>query len=44
VVQGLSVQARDGASREELDAVVDCAMAAWDALTTAAPAGSPAPA
>jgi AcrR family transcriptional regulator len=42
VVQGLSVQARDGASREELDAVVDCAMAAWDALTTAARAGSPA--
>lgn len=34
VVQGLSVQARDGASRAELDAVVTCAMAAWDGLTT----------
>ena len=30
VVQGLSVQARDGASREELEAVVSCVMAAWD--------------
>jgi hypothetical protein len=32
VVQGLSVQARDGASRDELEAVVSCAMAAWDTL------------
>ncbi|WP_437655851.1 TetR/AcrR family transcriptional regulator [Sorangium sp. So ce1182] len=32
VLQGLSIQARDGASREALLAVVDCAMAAWDAL------------
>ncbi|XXY44198.1 TetR/AcrR family transcriptional regulator [Sorangium sp. So ce269] len=32
VLQGLSIQARDGASREALLAVVDCAMAAWDVL------------
>lgn len=36
VVQGLSVQARDGATRDELEAVITCAMAAWDALTSAA--------
>jgi AcrR family transcriptional regulator len=35
VVQGLSIQARDGASRAELEAVITCAMAAWDALTAA---------
>ncbi|QKG19200.1 TetR/AcrR family transcriptional regulator [Actinomadura verrucosospora] len=35
VVQGLSVQARDGATRAELEAVITCAMAAWDALTSA---------
>lgn len=33
VVQGLSVQARDGATRAELETVVTCAMAAWDTLT-----------
>jgi AcrR family transcriptional regulator len=33
VVQGLSVQARDGASRAQLAAVIDCAMAAWGPLT-----------
>lgn len=33
VLQGLSIQARDGASREALGAIVDCAMAAWDSLT-----------
>lgn len=32
VVQGLSVQARDGASRTDLEAVIACAMAAWDTL------------
>jgi AcrR family transcriptional regulator len=32
VVQGLSVQARDGATRAELEAVITCAMAAWDTL------------
>ena len=35
LVQGLSVQARDGASRAELEAVVTCAMAAWDTLVSA---------
>lgn len=33
VVQGLSVQARDGATRGELEEVITCAMAGWDALT-----------
>ncbi|GAA3343825.1 TetR/AcrR family transcriptional regulator [Amorphoplanes nipponensis] len=36
VVQGLSLQARDGATRAELEAVIGCAMAAWDALPAAA--------
>jgi AcrR family transcriptional regulator len=35
VVQGLSIQARDGATRAELETVIACAMAAWDALTSA---------
>jgi hypothetical protein len=35
VVQGLSVQARDGASRVDLEAVITCAMAAWDTLAPA---------
>ena len=34
VVQGLSVQARDGAGRAELEAVITCTMAAWDTLTS----------
>jgi AcrR family transcriptional regulator len=34
VVQGLSIQARDGATRADLEAVITCAMAAWDALTS----------
>jgi AcrR family transcriptional regulator len=34
VLQGLSIQARDGASRATLTAIVDCAMAAWDGLAT----------
>ncbi len=33
VLQGLSLQARDGASPQTLIAIVDCAMAAWDGLT-----------
>jgi AcrR family transcriptional regulator len=33
VVQGLSIQARDGASRGELEEVVTCAMAVWGTLT-----------
>jgi AcrR family transcriptional regulator len=32
VVQGLSIQARDGATRAELETVIACAMAAWDTL------------
>lgn len=35
VVQGLSVQARDGADRAELEAVITCAMAGWDSPTSA---------
>jgi AcrR family transcriptional regulator len=34
VVQGLSIQARDGATRADLETVVTCAMAAWDTLTS----------
>jgi AcrR family transcriptional regulator len=33
VVQGLSIQARDGATRAELEEVVDGAMAGWESLT-----------
>ena len=33
VQQGMSIQARDGASCRTLQAVADCAMAAWDDLT-----------
>lgn len=40
VVQGLSVQARDGATRAELETVITCAMAAWDGLTSPALAAS----
>jgi hypothetical protein len=40
VQQGMSIQARDGASRETLLAIAACAMAAWDGL--ASPAASPA--
>jgi AcrR family transcriptional regulator len=32
LIHGISIQARDGASRASLQAVVDCAMAAWDSL------------
>lgn len=32
LLHGLSIQARDGASREALLAAVDCGMAAWDRL------------
>jgi AcrR family transcriptional regulator len=35
VVQGLSLQARDGATRADLEAVITCAMAGWDSLTFA---------
>ncbi|MEH6404046.1 MAG: TetR/AcrR family transcriptional regulator [Sneathiella sp.] len=33
IQQGMSIQARDGASREMLLAVADCAMVAWNGLT-----------
>jgi AcrR family transcriptional regulator len=33
VLHGLSIQARDGATAPELDAIVDCAMASWDTLS-----------
>lgn len=36
VVQGLSVQARDGATRDDLEAIITCAMAAWATLTSTA--------
>lgn len=36
VLQGLSVQARDGASHAALEAVVDAALAAWDRLLPSA--------
>lgn len=32
VVQGMSIQARDGATRADLETVITCAMAAWDTL------------
>jgi len=35
LLEGLSIEARDGASREQLDATIDCAMAAWEPLTAA---------
>jgi AcrR family transcriptional regulator len=34
VVQGLSIQARDGATRDELETVITCAMAAWETLSS----------
>jgi AcrR family transcriptional regulator len=34
VQQGMSIQARDGASRKTLLAVAECAMAAWDGLVS----------
>jgi AcrR family transcriptional regulator len=35
IIQGLAIQARDGASRASLMATVDYAMAAWDSLARA---------
>ncbi|WP_394891527.1 TetR family transcriptional regulator C-terminal domain-containing protein [Mesorhizobium sp. AaZ16] len=37
VQQGMSIQARDGASHDRLLAAADGAMAAWDALTAGQP-------
>ncbi|GAA2393837.1 helix-turn-helix domain-containing protein [Dactylosporangium salmoneum] len=42
VVQGLSVQARDGASRSDLETVIACAMAAWDTLASGPAVRQPA--
>ena len=39
VIQGLSVQARDGTTRDDLEAIVACAMVAWDTLTATADTG-----
>lgn len=36
VQQGMSIQARDGACREALLAIADCAIAAWETLTSPA--------
>ena len=36
VVQGLSIQARDGAGREDLEVVITSAMAAWETLASSA--------
>jgi AcrR family transcriptional regulator len=33
IIHGISIQAKDGASRASLMSAVDCAMAAWDSLT-----------
>jgi hypothetical protein len=41
VLQGLSVQARDGASRASLEAVIDCAIAAWTPLNDSSDATQP---
>lgn len=35
IMDGLAMQARDGASRKTLNAIVDCAMVAWDGLVPA---------
>jgi hypothetical protein len=41
VLAGLSIKARDGTGRREMHAIIDHAMAAWDAMVTAAmPAGA----
>ena len=32
VLQGMSIQSRDGATREELQSTIDCAMQAWDGI------------
>jgi AcrR family transcriptional regulator len=34
VVHGLSIQARDGVTRDELEEVITCAMGAWKTLTS----------
>ena len=39
VVDGLAIQARDGASRKMLEAAARCGMAAWDSVISASTAG-----
>ena len=34
LIQGMSIQARDGATKKQLQATVDAAMAVWDGMTT----------
>src|SRR5918992_925519 len=41
VLEGLSIQARDGASRESMHTIIDCAMATWDVSLTPARVGGP---
>jgi AcrR family transcriptional regulator len=43
VLQGMSIQARDGASRTDLDLIIAAAMAAWDPLVQRRSADLPAP-
>ncbi|WP_375546716.1 TetR/AcrR family transcriptional regulator [Streptomyces gossypii] len=43
VLQGMSVQARDGASRADLERVADQAMTAWDAVTAQRRRSAPSP-
>ncbi|MDR6293413.1 AcrR family transcriptional regulator [Inquilinus ginsengisoli] len=40
VLAGMSIKARDGTSRAEMHAIIDHAMAAWDAMTAATPAAA----
>jgi hypothetical protein len=42
VLAGLSIKARDGTGRAEMHAIIDHAMAAWDAMVgkAATPAGA----
>jgi AcrR family transcriptional regulator len=35
VIEGLSIQARDGVPRDAMNVIVDCALAGWDGLTRA---------
>jgi AcrR family transcriptional regulator len=35
VLEGLSIQARDGVPRDAMNVIVDCALAGWDGLTRA---------
>ena len=41
VLEGMTIQARDGASPKDLDRIVDCAMGAWDGVVGAGKAARP---